>query len=49
MNSHEAKNGGNFCINLKKLNKKKFKTEIRKKECNFDSNSNSDDEMSDQD
>jgi len=45
MNSDEAKNGGKFSINLKQNKKKKFQTEIRKKEWNFDSNSNSDDEM----
>jgi tRNA 2-selenouridine synthase SelU len=49
MNSDEAKNGGKFCINLKKQSKqKKFQTETRKREWNFDSISNSDDEMADQ-
>lgn len=48
MNSDEAKNGGKFCINLKKQSKqKKFQTETRKREWNFDSISNSDDEMAD--
>ena len=48
MNSDEYKNGGKFSINLKKLNKKKFGTETRRREWNFDSNSNSDEEMADQ-
>ena len=49
MNSDEAKNREKFCIILKKQSKqKKFQTETRKREWNFERISNSDDEMTDQ-
>lgn len=48
MNSHEneAKKNGQFNINLKKM-KRKNQTEVRKREWNFDSANNSDEEMLD--